>query len=72
MSWLDYLRPWKRRERIEEEKKVEEMLRAQVKEAFLRQDDLREAAAQMKKAREEKQSERPGFREVLKSKPSTT
>lgn len=67
MKWLDYLWPWKRRERIEEEKKADEQFRAQIAEAFLRQDDLREAAASMKRAREDQAAESRSFRRTLSS-----
>ena len=66
MSWLRYLWPWwGHRERAEAEARVDQEFRAQLHEAFLRQDDLREAAANMKRAREE----RVAIRKALGSSP---
>ena len=59
------------RERVAEEKKTDELFKAQIQEALLRQDDLREAAAQMKKLREGlgTEEEKP-FRSALSSRPT--
>jgi len=65
MNWLKYLWPWAHRERAEAEAKVDQEFRAQLHEALLSQDDLMEAAANMKRAREE----RVALREALGSHP---
>ncbi len=66
MNWLQRLFS---RERIEEEKRADQEFRAQIKEALLQQDNLREAVAQMKKAREACESSPPSraFRRPLSS-----
>jgi hypothetical protein len=67
MKWLKYLWPWAHRERAEAEARTDKEFRAQLREAMLVQDDLLEAAANMKKAREERLAETPSFREALSS-----
>lgn len=52
MNWLKYLWPWRRRERIAAEKEVDRQFKAQIQEALLRQDDLKDAVEQMKRSRE--------------------
>lgn len=68
-DWLNYLWPWKRKERIEAEKRTQELFRAQLREALLRQDNLRDAVAQMKKVREDQVAESQSFRRSLSSRP---
>jgi hypothetical protein len=53
MKWYQYLWPWGRsgRERIEAEKEVDRQFKAQLQEALLRQDDLKDAVEQIKRAR---------------------
>lgn len=74
MKWLDYILPYlwpfKRRERIEAEKQTERLFKAQLQEALLRQDNLREAVAQMKKIREDQVAESQSFRHSLESRPT--
>lgn len=67
MSWLKFLWPWAHRERAEAEAKTDLEFRNQLREAMLVQDDLLEAAANMKKAREERAAETPTFRKALSS-----
>jgi hypothetical protein len=69
MNWLQKLKARFGRERIAEEKKADEEFRAQIKEALLQQDNLREAVAQMKKVREANESSPPSraFRQTLRS-----
>jgi hypothetical protein len=67
MNWLQKLVSRLSRERIEEEKKADELFRAQLREAFLQQDNLREAAAQMKKAREAAEISSQSMRPALGS-----
>ena len=62
--------PWGR-ERIAEEKRADELFKAQVKEAFLSQQDLLEAVAQMKKTREDQEAVSVHFRRDMQhSRPS--
>jgi len=69
MNWFQKLAARLSRERIAEEKKADEMFRAQIAEAFLQQDNLKEAAAQLKKAREQHESSPPSkaFRSAMPS-----
>lgn len=67
MSWWRHLWPFGRRERIEAEKEADEQFRAQLKQAVLRLDDLKEAAAQMKLAT--KSIRPPGPRPAFSSSP---
>lgn len=60
MRWYQYLWPWGRR-RVEAEKEVDRQFKAQIQEAFLRQDDLKDAVEQMKRAREGVASYRPSL-----------
>ena len=62
MSWVKNLMFWKRA-KIKEELDVEEQFRAQLREAFLCQDDLLAAVQNMKRAREK-------YRSTLRSSPS--
>ena len=63
MSWVKRILFWKR-EKIAEELAVEAQFKAQLREAFLRQDDLKEAVNKMRKAREKP------FRTTLHSRPT--
>ena len=60
MRWYQYLWPWGR-QRVEAEKEVDRQFKAQIQEAFLRQDDLKDAVEQMKRAREGAPSYRPSL-----------
>lgn len=62
MNWVKNLMFWKR-SKIKEELEVEAQFRAQLREAFLRQDDLLAAVQNMKKAREK-------YRSTLRSSPT--
>lgn len=68
MSWLKWILSLFVKERAEAEKKTNELFRAQLREALLRQDDLREAAQQMKKISESAPSSTP-YRAALSSRP---
>lgn len=64
--------PWGR-ERIAEEKRADALFKAQIKEAFLSQQDLLDAVTQMKKVREDQEAESVSFRrEMQHSRPSLT
>lgn len=69
MNWFQKLKARLGRERIAEEKKTDELFRAQIAEALLQQDNLKEAVAQMKKAREKHESDPPSkaFRPAMSS-----
>jgi hypothetical protein len=64
MGLLDFLMPW-RRQKHEAEKKTDEEFRNQIREAMLNQQTLLDAAAQMKKVREDREA--LGFRPKLHS-----
>jgi hypothetical protein len=51
MNWVKRIMFWKR-EKIAEELETEALFKAQLREAFLRQDDLLLAVQKMKRARE--------------------
>ncbi len=61
MSWVKRILFWKR-EKIVEELETEALFKAQLREAFLRQDDLLAAVQKMKRAREK-------YRSTLHSRP---
>jgi len=69
MKLLNYLWPWKRRERIEEEKRQDVLFRAQIQEALLSQQNLLDAVALMKKTREDRVIESRHFRRNFPSDP---
>lgn len=68
MKWWRYLLPWLRRERIAEDKQANEQFKAQVREALLRGNALKEAAAQLKETRE-KYSDSFSIRRPMSSRP---
>lgn len=67
MSLLDYLMPWRSKQRHEAEKKVDEEFRNQIREAMLNQQTLLDAVAQMKRAREDQEALSLRFRPKLHS-----
>lgn len=67
MGLLDYLMPWRRRQKHEAEKKTDEEFRNQIKEAVLNQQTLLDAVAQMKRVREDREALSTRFRPKLHS-----